>query len=188
MNIQKQTKKQITYQGQEIQGVREKNDQCIKCPGLKWIREIATWNLHYFHKWTLGFWMPFISAKLDIAIRRFSQDKSRYQLCHFSLNQLIRLFCPIQQKSGTIGIVTSLGKMAISPNCNIHMGCNELHSKAKFAFVTLIYVSCHNYFYLLKTRAFFSLHIFFGHPVHYLLHMKKRSEFQRFCRSTYVKF
>ncbi len=43
-------------------------------------------------------------------------------------------------KSGTIRSLTSLGKIAISPACNIQIGWNKRHLKVKTSFVTLIYV------------------------------------------------
>ncbi len=67
-------------------------------------------------------------------------------------------------KSCTIGILTSLGKIVISPDSNIQIGWNKRHSKAKTSFVTLSYVLCRNYFYLHQTRALFLRTIFSRTP------------------------
>ncbi len=53
-------------------------------------------------------------------------------------------------------------KIAISSDCNIQIGWNKLHSKAKTSFVTLMYVSCRKYFYVQRTRALFRCTIFFS--------------------------
>ena len=69
-------------------------------------------------------------------ISQFFQEKSRYQLCHFSSPiELDSSKLPHAAKSGTICISTCLGKIAISPDCNIQLGWNKRHSKAKSLFV-----------------------------------------------------
>ncbi len=75
------------------------------------------------------------------------------------------LFCPIHRKVDTIGSLTSLGKIAISPVCNIQIGWNKRHSKVN-TFVTLIYVSfaIAIAFYLHQARVLLVAQIL-GHPV-----------------------
>ncbi len=67
----------------ELQGVREKIVQ--RKSALVWcqFKSKCEWNIYECHKWSFGFWMPFISANLDVAIRRycdFSKDKIMHKL------------------------------------------------------------------------------------------------------------
>ena len=68
------------------------------------------------------------------------------------------LFCPIHRKVAKSWL-SSLGKIAISPDCNIHISWNKRHSKAKTSFVTLMYVLCA---IILIYRALFGCTIFFS--------------------------
>ncbi len=105
----------------------------------------ALWQEKWLHLWWMNsFWWT-------------------WSIGYYQSNYLC--FLSHSMKGGTIGILTFLGKIAISPDCiNIQIGRNKQHSKAKTSLiVTLIYVSCRNYFYI-KWGHFFFAH-FFGHPV-----------------------
>ncbi len=67
-------------------------------------------------------------------------------------------------KSGTIGSLTSLEKITISPVYNIQIGWNKRHSTVKTSCVTLIYVSFAIAFYLYQARSLFRCTIFSRTP------------------------
>ena len=48
------------------------------------------------------------------------------------INKTDVLFCPIQRKAAHFGILTSLWKITISPDCNIHIGWNKRYSRVRF--------------------------------------------------------
>ncbi len=60
-----------------LQGVREKIVQ--RKSALMQIKRNCEWNIYQCHKWSLGFWMPFISAYLDVAIRIYRHFPKRSQ-------------------------------------------------------------------------------------------------------------
>ena len=72
-----------------LQGIREKIMQ-RKSDFVRYKFTIIV-NKTYikYYKWSPGFWMPFISANLDVAIRRYRDfsKKVKHQLCHFSMNR-----------------------------------------------------------------------------------------------------
>ena len=103
-------------------------------------------------------------------ILQFFQEKSRWQLCNFSSSiQFIKInkayqrrgkLCITLSEKCTIGILTSLRKIAISPFCNIQIGWKKRHSKVKSSFVKKCGFHVAITFYSLQTRALCSCTIF----------------------------
>ena len=67
--------------------------------------------------------------------------------------KLILFILSYLEKSGTIGTLTPLGKIAISLDCKIRIDWNKLYSKA---------FNGASFLYLYQTRSLFSLHTFFS--------------------------
>ena len=95
-----------------------------------------------------------------------------YSIAHFladwvgfiQINKVVVNFVShISAKSGTIGtpILTYLGEIAVSPDCNIQIAWNKRNSKAKSYYCECNLISCRNFFLFTSNEGTLSLPIFF---------------------------
>ncbi len=103
------------------------------------LKLIATWNLHYFQRWLLNAVCLSQVWCCNPKILLFSQEKPKYQLCHFfaeydtklvwtltdftclSINPIV-LFCLIQRNVAQLVSWRLWKKNAVSPDCSIQIG------------------------------------------------------------------
>ena len=138
----------------------KKNCARTKCPRLKWIKtncDMKPTLISQMNSWLL-----------NAILNRYCYFPKMPILCHFSLNVIQSSYHDVHidlDESNSIGekkwhnlCLDFSWKIAISPDCNIHIEWNKRYSQAKCSFVILIYVSWRSYFLFTSNEGTFSLH------------------------------